>query len=40
MLLLCYVIESAGGLSVNVQGNDGFWSIANWNGRIHACFVM
>ena len=33
MILLCCIIESAGGLSVNVQDNDGFWLISNWNGE-------
>ena len=37
MILLCCVVESAHSLSVNLQGNEGFWLTEI--GRIHACFV-
>ena len=33
MILLCCVVKSTGALSVNAQGNDGFWQTANWNGE-------
>ena len=29
MILLCCVVKSTGALSVNAQGNDGFWQTAN-----------